>query len=279
VAEEGEALIDGLTTQFVNDAHAIGCNEKSKPKQVAKADKELDSRLRKLWNELVKLNRDQGILDREYDQYAFTVLKDSYEKARVEARTALNGRFGSGTKRTKPKEYAVTEEEQLAILKCFARLDGYDLVLRGVETKQREQKRVVSEDNPKPDDQTLAWVTPVRTWARLDSWGNDPDTQQEITKPTHDAEGNVDPAYLQFLVSRLNVFSDDGTVKEEFHDRLDPDCIEAADLMLSAGRHKPFVFAPGDHERPAALIRKLDGIHSEIRAHLAGLLQRVEERV
>ncbi len=81
-----------------------------------------------------------------------------------------------------------------------------------------------------------------------------------IQRPTHN-DGIVDPEYLDWLRDTLDVFDDDATVKKAFLDRLDPDCLEALDFNLSAGRHKPFVFDPGEHRPPAELIGELQGIY------------------
>ncbi|MCE5280360.1 MAG: class I SAM-dependent DNA methyltransferase [Planctomycetaceae bacterium] len=268
VKAEALDLFTKLTRQFVNDAHGIGATEKSTQKKTDRAKEELDVRLRKLSNDLNRVNREHGILDREFDQFGFTAMRETWEEAKANARASLDQRQRDGGKPKKPSGYDVPDDELQTLLKGFARMDGYDLWLRSVEPERQDKK----DDK----EQQLAWTTPVRAWAKLDSWGRDPQTGEETAKPTHDAEGNVDPEYLKFLTERMNVFSDDGTVKEDFRDRLDPDCIEAADLNLSAGRHKPFVFEAGDHEKPAALVKKLDVVHADIRTKLANLLAMVE---
>lgn len=268
VKAEALHLFTKLTRQFVNDAHSIAATEKSTQKRIERAKDELDARLRRLSNDLNRVNRERGILDREFDQFGFTAMRESWEEAKVNAHKSLDQRRREGGRPKKASEYDVSEKELQALLRCFARLDGYDLWLRSVESRQYDKK----DDK----DQQLAWITPVRAWAKLDSWGKDPQTNEEITRTTHDAEGNVDPEYLKFLTERLNVFDDDGTVKEEFRDRLDPDCIEAAELNLSAGRHKPFVFEAGEQEKPAVLIKKLDNVHADIRVKLAHLLAMTE---
>ena len=48
--------------------------------------------------------------------------------------------------------------------------------------------------------------------------------------------------------------------KKNFLDRLDPDCLEALDFNLSAGRHKPFVFDAGQH-RPARRTHRRTASH------------------
>ena len=123
----------------------------------------------------------------------------------------------------------------------------------------------------------LSWIVPVRQWAELESWGEDPETKKPIAKPTHQ-DGMIDPDYFAWLRDTLKVFDDDATVKKEFLDRLDPDCLEALDFNLSAGRHKPFVFDAGQHRPPAELIGELQAIHGEVQKRLGKLLTLIEAK-
>jgi hypothetical protein len=59
-------------------------------------------------------------------------------------------------------------------------------------------------------------------------------------------------------------------------DRLDPDCIEALNFNLSAGRHKPFVFDPGEHRPPSEIIKELQTIHEEVQMRLNKLSALIE---
>lgn len=96
-------------------------------------------------------------------------------------------------------------------------------------------------------------------------------------QPTHEGE---DPRreYLVWLRDVLHVFEDDATVKKEFRAaRLNPACIEAADLALSAGRHKPPETTVISHRSPVELIIELQGIHQKIGARLETLRAMVQE--
>jgi type I restriction enzyme M protein len=72
------------------------------------------------------------------------------------------------------------------------------------------------------------------------------------------------------------VFETDGTLKDAYLDRLEPDCIEAADFNLSASRFKPFTFEVSEQRPPADLIAELDTIHEEILQRLGELRRLVE---
>jgi hypothetical protein len=197
-----------------------------------------------------------------------------FDELKVELRASLESLSGKKTKASEDADVVLDEESLDAILKCFARLDGYNICLRSVDSNRHDQKPAKPDADPTSD--VLAWVTPVRAWAKRESW-EDPQKQAlEVQKPTHDAAGLVDPAYVKWLIEKCNAFQDDGTVKPEYMELLDPDCIEAADLNLSAGRHKPFTFSARQHKRPDDLIRKLDKVHEDIRKKLAALLSMVE---
>lgn len=132
--------------------------------------------------------------------------------------------------RTRIQFLDAAAEQQLfeRLAKGFAALDGYDVWLRSIETKEHP-----TENDQKP---VLSWVVPVRVWAKLDAWGTDPNTKQEINRPTHDDAGLARTDYMAWLRDSLKVFDTDGTVREESGDRLDPACIEASDSGLAAMR-------------------------------------------
>jgi type I restriction enzyme M protein len=222
---------------------------------------------RAAWNRLVRLSA--GLLDREYDQFGFNAAKHLFDRVAHEFQAELGTTVRSKDHEGFPSLSDGSEEQAARhILTEFAKLDGYDVWRRSSGAKPREAK-----NDRKPQ---LSWIVPVRVWASLESWGEDPKTKKEIKKPTHDGNGLPRPEYLKWLRDSLKIFDADGTVKEEFCDRLDPACIEAADFILSASRHRPFTFEAGQHRPPAEVIRELDGIHGEIRCKLGKLLALVE---
>ncbi|QDV21271.1 putative type I restriction enzymeP M protein [Gimesia panareensis] len=273
VCEGGKELLTSVTPQLVKAAWAAGAKQKTAAKKLAKATEDLDKRLRKLLSDLNKRNREASYLDREYDQYGLKALKQTLDDLKEDIQQLLN--MVAKEKQT-PDDNAdgtVAEETLDAILKCFARLDGYDMCLRSVNVTEYEQKSTKLEDE-EPANEVLAWVTPVRAWAKANSW-KDPKSDKEVDKPTHDENGLVYPAYVKWLIEECNVFNTDGTVQSDYLELLDPDCIEAADLNLSAGRHKPFTPTVAGHRKPVDLIQELDGMHAVIREKLAHLLEMV----
>jgi type I restriction enzyme M protein len=274
VGAQGQLLIDSLTLPLVKAAWEAGSKENSKGKKLAKAEETLEKLIRKLSSELNKRGREKSLLDREFDQFGMNALKVDLESASAHRFAMLEAAF-KGAWNPEETFYGDVSEETLdQLLKCYARLDGYEIWLRSVSSLSHVQKSTKSNDE-EPVSDVLAWVTPVRAWAKLESW-KDPKGDKEVHKVTHSADGLVDPAYVKWLIEECNAFNDDGTVKSDYLELLDPDCIEAADFNLSAGRHKPFVFSAKQHKRPDELIRMLDRVHDDIRKKLATLLSMVE---
>ncbi|QDV85391.1 N-6 DNA methylase [Stieleria magnilauensis] len=275
VCDDGkDQLLASVTPQFIQAAWATGAKQKTAAKKLEKAATDLNKRVEQLKRDLTKRSREKSILDREYDQYGLTALKQTLDELKAELQASLEAVAKEKQKPDKDAEVAIAEETLDSVLNCYARLDGYEIWLRSVNSLPHEQKPTKSDDD-EPVSDVLAWVTPVRAWAKLESW-KDPNSDKDVQKPTHDADGLVDPSYVKWLIEECNAFEDVGTVKSDYLELLDPDCIEAADMNLSAGRHKPFVFSAKQHKRPDDLIRKLDKVHEDIRKKLATLLSMVE---
>ena len=221
-----------------------------------------------LTNRLTKLIRDESLLDREFDQYGLNALRPLLDEIKSQA---------ADWAAYPPGDRGPDDADLRKIAREFAKLDGYNVWRRGGDAISNSGKLWITEDGKGERIPTCqSWIVPVRVWAQRDTWGIDPETELEIGNPTHDEEGRVRSDYLTWLRDKLRVFETDGTVKKDHLDRLDLECVEALDFNLSAGRHKPFEFDPGEHRSPSELIGELDAIHTEIRQRLAKLLQLVE---
>lgn len=232
---------------------------------------------------LTKEARDANLLDREFDQFGQNALKSIFK----DMTTALPVWMDAALLPVSPKaaklRYAGSKPDTdktiaklLPLLKEPAMLDGYNVWRRTNEAAQLPGKLTASDDGTeaKRVPTQLSWIVPVRQWAERETWGEDPKTKKPIEKPTH-RNGAPDPNYLVWLADTLRVFDTDGTVKPEHLDRLDPDCLEALDFNLSAGRHKPFTFDAGQHRPPAELITELQALHAEVQQRLGNLLSMV----
>ncbi len=161
----------------------------------------------------------------------------------------------------------VTWQEQVnAIVREFAKLDGYDV-------KLRTQDVFVEHDAL---DASKSWTAQVRAYARDDKWVLTNEDGETILEGSHDEQGNVRPEYLEYLRTELNIYEPDGMVKKKFRHLLDPDCIEANDLNLSAGRYKPFILEAVDYDPPAQIIGELQEIEGQIQRGLEELLAMME---
>lgn len=235
-----------------------------------------------LTNQITKRTRDDGLLDREFDQFGQTALKSVLKEIPDKVREwAAAVPIPAKPPKAEPAWPEVDKvlEKLAPLLTEFAKLDGYNVWRRGHDSKARGGKLTVSDAGESKRQPTLlSWIVPVRQWAKRENWGDDPQTKELITKPTH-KNGAVDPAYLAWLRDTLKIYDEtDATVKPEHRDRLDPDCLEFLDFNLSAGRHKPFVFDPGQHRPPAELIGELQAIHRDLQKRLGKLLTMVEAK-
>lgn len=229
--------------------------------------------------QLTKRVRDGGLLDREFDQFGQNALKTVLKEVSAKVKEwAAAIPIPEKKPKISPAEPDVDKvvEDLSPWLTEFAKLDGYNVWRRGRESKPRDGKLTASDEGePQRVPTLLSWIVPVRQWAELESWGEDPETKQAIAKPTH-LDGVLDPAYFAWLRDTLKVFDEDATVKKDFIEQLlDPGCLEALDFNLSAGRHKPFVFDAGQHRPPAELISELQAIHDEVQKRLGKLLTMV----
>lgn len=258
--------------------HAYSSSRKpDEEKVIAAAEKNVKA----VVTQLNRKVRDEGLMDREFDQFGQNALKTLLKEmtAKVKEWSATVS-VPKGIPKKASAEPVVTNvvETLTPLLKEFAKLDGYNVWRRSLDPNTHKGKFILSDDGePKREPTLLSWIVPVRKWAELDNWGEDPKTKEPITKPTH-SDGVIDPEYFVWLRDTLKAFDDDATVKKEFLDRLDPDCLEALDFNLSAGRHKPFIFDAGHHRPPAELIGELKAIHGEVQKRLGKLLTIIEAK-
>jgi type I restriction enzyme M protein len=268
-----EKTIGTLVEQTVKHAYATA-RKPDAEKALAVAEKNVNA----VRNQLNKQVRDEGLLDREFDQFGQNALKAVLKdmSAKVPEWAAAVPIPDKKPKKAPAEPDANKAAEALTpLLSEFAKLDGYNVWRRSHKIIPCAGKLTTSEDGEtKREPKLLSWIVPVRQWAELESWGEDPETKEPIVRPTH-RDGVIDPDYLSWLCDTLKIFDDDATVKKEFLDRLDPDCLEALDFNLSAGRHKPFVFDAGQHRPPAELIGELQAIHGEVQKRLGKLLKMV----
>jgi type I restriction enzyme M protein len=237
-----------------------------------------EKNIRAVFNRLIQKVRMTKYLDNEFEQHGL----NAFQALRKETLSKLSEWAAAVAVPEKKRKRASAEpdpdrvaEDLIPLLTEFAKLDGYNVWRRSLDSLPLSGKLTASEGGESTRQSTLlSWIIPVRQWAELDTWGEDPDTKKPVSKPTH-KNGVLDPEYFAWLRDALKVFDDDASVKKDFLERLDPDCLEALDFNLSAGRHKPFVFDAGQHRPPAELIAELQAIHSEVQNRLGKLLTMV----
>lgn len=148
------------------------------------------------------------------------------------------------------------KHELAAIAREYARLDGYDVMLRALQSVRREGAL----KTPKH------WIAPVRVYAEDPDWQSTDGT----LKGSHDEAGNPRPEYL----ANIQLYDEKGNLNDG---PLDPDCIEARTWNLSASQYKPFNFeAVVSDKSVAEMIRELKQKEGEIVQGLDRLLAMVE---
>ena len=270
-----------ILRQLVESTITHACSTAKQP-DLAKALAAAEKNVKAVATQLTKKVRDGNLLDREFDQFGQNTLKTVLKEAsaKVQEWTAAVTVPTKKSKTAPPVPDIDQAAKTLApLLAEFAKLDGYNVWRRSLKSSSRPGKLTASDaDEPTRQPTLLSWIVPVRQWAELESWGEDPKTKEVIAKPTH-KNGVLDPKYFNWLRDTLVVFDDDATVKTEFLDRLDLDCLEALGFNLSAARHKPFVFDAGQHRPPAELIGELQAIHGEVQKRLGKLLTMVGTKI
>jgi type I restriction enzyme M protein len=233
---------------------------------------------RDLVTKLNRFIRDESLLDREFDQFGLNALRPLFDQMKEQAAAwAVVVPAPAPVAHIAEPNIDTAAAELQPVVKEFAKLDGYNVWRRTQDVTEQPGKLQPTKDGKEERKPVVhSWIIPTRVWAKLETWGQDPETKEEITKSTHDDKGLIRTDYLDWLRDKLRIFDRDGTVLEEHLERLDPDCLEALDFDISAGRHKPFTFDPGEHRPPAELVGELDLLHQDIRVRLSKLLGLVE---
>ena len=134
-------------------------------------------------------------------------------------------------------DHEKASDEMKRVAKEYAKLDGYNVMLRSLESFRQNQKL----------DEAKCWTAPVRVYARNNEW----ESGNGKIKGSHGAEGQIRPEY----VASIDLYDEKEKLVEGL---LDPDCIEARDWNLSAGQYKPFTFKAIKSEKSVAeMIRDL----------------------
>lgn len=199
----------------------------------------------------------KGFFDQE-EKVAYPLYQKAYKLAAEAADQALRQRLLTGetiTARNFDENQTMTELATIA--KEYARLDGYEVMLRGLESVRREGVL----KTPK------SWISQVRIYAKDSDWKNADGT----LKGSHDEAGNVRPDYL----AAIQLYDEQGNLNDGL---LDPDCIEARGWNLSASQYKPFNLEAVVSDRSvAAMILDLKQREREISQGLDRLLAMLVE--
>lgn len=272
VVDSQRVVLEQLFSRYCVRAAQVA-SATSKQPTLEKAVTAAEKTARDLANRIIRLVREEGLLDRDFDQFGLNALRPVLDEMRGLASSwASDASLREPGEDTNPLQLDEAVPELRAVIREFARLDGYNIWRRSGKVLTHPGKLRVREDGTEERvPARKSWVVPVRVWAQRETWGTDPETGEEIEKSTHDG-GLVRLDYIEWLHDALKVFEADGTIKKDYLDRLDPECLEALDFNLLAGRHKPFTFDAEEHRPPEELIGELDDIYAQIRERLSRLM-------
>ncbi len=210
-------------------------------------------------------NAARRLLDMDFEQFGHNALKPRLEQAKEMIQADWADLLAQAEKvagqNAKAIETAVSVEEDWqtaadTIVREFAKLDGFNVELRTVGVRQREE----------PLGESRSWTAQVRAYIHDDEWQN---------IGTHDEQGKVRDSYIEVLKER-GAFEKDGTLKAAHLGVLAPDCIEANDFKLSAGQYKPFVPDTKKYDPPAEILRAVQKLERELLEGISNLLGMVE---
>lgn len=203
-------------------------------------------------------NQQKSVFEQE-ESIAWPLFQKSFQEALKQAIVMLAEQVTSDTS-IEQLDYAeaAVKAEAHRIAREFAKLDGYDVMLRTLSVRRQD----------KPLDEPKSWQAPVRVYARNDDW----QSEGGQLKGSHDEHGNIRPEY----VVSITLYDEKRNLKEGL---LDPDCIEARGWNLSAGQYKPFTFATVQSDKSVAdMIRELKAKEQQFVVGLDKLLAMVEGR-
>jgi len=165
--------------------------------------------------------------------------------------------FIKGKKHSTPKSSEEDFKKQIkTIAKKFAKLDGYDVMLRTIDLLTKKEKL----------NEAKCWTALVRVFVRDDEWKS----ENGELKGSHDKDGKVRHEYVE----GVELYDNKGKLNEGL---LDPDCIEARNWNLSAGQYKPFSFEAIKSDKSIVeMIRELKKKENQIIEGLDTLLAMVE---
>jgi type I restriction enzyme M protein len=246
------ALAEAVFGKTVADDWARARQPKNQDERTSLADKVLKKAVADFRS---LCEKHKALFDQE-ERVAYPLYQKAYRFAAQDAEPAFRLRlFADAAPTVGNFDEDQAKHELAEIAKEYARLDGYDVVLRGLESLRREGVLKAAKH----------WVAPVRVYAEDPDWQN----EDGSLKGSHDEAGYLHPEYLV----AIELFDEKGNLKEGL---LDPDCIEARGWNLSASQYKPFNFeAVVSDKSVAEMIRELKQKEGEILQGLDRLLAMV----
>lgn len=254
IIEQQTVALTTLYLHYVGSARANAeedaSDKKSKRKRREAAQIAFTERQRDLEKQLKNVREEW--LEPEYDKtggfglQALAICQEAAQaaladKVKVWVSAIANEETLSGVGKSDVDEAQWDAAIRSVVREC-AKLDGYDVLLRGDSVHAQ----------PEPLSESKSWVAPVRVWSEQDDW----ESEDGTIKGSHDETGTLRPEYITAMTDPKT-----GSVNP---DALDIECIEANDYNLSPGRYKPFKIEIKSYPPPSLLIEQIRKLEQDI---------------
>lgn len=258
VQDEQRGRVRDLFLRHVNDglADASGraARQRAPAKRASAAKRAFQDRIRGLaaWFE----EGSQAMLEQHFEPHAQRALRIVVENARADMEASLPGLVEEALDPARQHGYPAgsaqsgdgsVASEAAAIVRSFARLDGYNIQLRSLKVEERDE----------PLEESRCWTAPVRRFINVPEWTSEDGT----LRGSHDETGTIRPEFLADPRIYVDAGPTSGKVRVEY---LDPDCIEANDYNLGASRYKPYQLRVEAHAPPQELLERLVSLEKDV---------------
>ncbi|MGB3224845.1 MAG: class I SAM-dependent DNA methyltransferase [Desulforhopalus sp.] len=257
IINEQQPILDALALTVINN-FASDVFKKAKTKKGTKQRTSMaEAAMKKAGSAFRSLcEKHKGLFEND-EKIALSLYQKAYQTASLAAVEMYSSQIIDGTS-IKHKDYDSAElTEALAnVAYGFAKLDGYDVVLRTLDVFKHEGVLKYSKH----------WTAPVRVYAVNEEW----QSEDGKIRGSHDENDVVRPEYI----ASIQLYDGKNHLIEAL---LDQDCIEARNWNLSAGQYKPFNFIGFKSDKSVVeMIRELQDQEKEIANGMSRLLAMVE---
>jgi type I restriction enzyme M protein len=256
IHDEQQPKLEAFAQAIVSKVVSEELN-KSKSSKSTNLETAIDKALKKATADFRRMCESHKELFDTEEKVAYQLYQKDYREALDGIVEILQEHFLSDESiEAKDFDEAKVLEEIDGIARQYARLDGYDVMLRSLECIKHQAKL----------KEAKHWVAPVRVYAEDSDWEN----EDKNLKGSHDEVGNPRLEYQAFI----QLYDDKDNLQDGL---LDPECIEAKDWDLSANQYKPIYLKEITNDKTFAdILHEIKAQEIEISQGLDRLFAMVE---